>query len=223
MGNRTISFFKYGLGVVAATTLSTSAVAQTTQVTGDIWVDNWMAIYVDGTQVLEDSVSITTERSFNAESFAFNADLPAQVSIIAKDFIEDDSGLEYIGSRRQQMGDGGMIAQFYDAESGQLLAVSDNSWVCLAIHQAPLNANECERSANPIELCESNIQSEPEGWMQANFDDSSWPNAVIQSSQQVSPKGGYRAINWSPEAEFVWTSDLAVDNTILCRFTLEAQ
>ena len=48
---------------------------------------------------------ITTERSFNAETFVFNADYPLQLNFVAKDFKQDDTGLEYIGRRNQQMGD----------------------------------------------------------------------------------------------------------------------
>jgi len=81
----------------------------------DVWADNWFEMRVDGVQVAEDSVPITTERSFNAESFSFEAEPPFVVGLIAKDFIENDTGLEYIGSRRQQMGDGGVILQMRNA------------------------------------------------------------------------------------------------------------
>jgi hypothetical protein len=157
--------------------------------------------------------------SFNAESFSFTTTLPAQISVIAKDFKESDSGLEYIGSRRQQIGDGGFIAQFTDADSNRLLAVTDESWVCKAIHQAPLN-RDCERSSNPDKDCRSRIQDEPENWKDAAFDDSGWPGAVVHSAQAVRPHGGYNRISWHPAAKLIWTEDLEVDNTLLCRLTL---
>ncbi|MEJ6815113.1 MAG: hypothetical protein QNK87_12900 [Octadecabacter sp.] len=40
-----------------------------------------------------------------------------------KDFKENDTGLEYIGTRRQQMGYGGVILQIIDT-AGDLVAVS---------------------------------------------------------------------------------------------------
>ncbi len=95
-----------------------------TTIRGDVWADNWFALYIGEDLILEDSVSITTERSFNAESFTFNVDLPAQLNFIFKDFKENDTGLEYIGANNQQMGDGGFIAQFYDSASNELLAYS---------------------------------------------------------------------------------------------------
>ena len=64
--------------------------------------------------IIEDSTPITTEPSFNAEAFVFNAEYPLQLNFVAKDYKADDTGLEYIGRSNQQMGDGGLIAQFTD-------------------------------------------------------------------------------------------------------------
>lgn len=69
----------------------------------DVWADNWFEMRINGTKVAEDSVPITTERSFNSESFSFDTDRPFSIGLIAKDFKQDDTGLEYIGTRRQQM------------------------------------------------------------------------------------------------------------------------
>ncbi|MEQ9689504.1 MAG: PEBP family protein, partial [Bauldia litoralis] len=52
----------------------------------DVWADNWFAFQVNGETVAEDSVPITTERSFNAESFSFEAERPFTIGLIAKDF-----------------------------------------------------------------------------------------------------------------------------------------
>ncbi|WP_242650992.1 hypothetical protein [Yoonia tamlensis] len=70
---------------------------------------------MNGKIVDQNSVPITTERSFNTESFTFDATAPFTVGLHAMDFKENDSGLEYIGTARQQMGDGGVIAQIRDA------------------------------------------------------------------------------------------------------------
>ena len=83
----------------------------------EVWADNWFATYANGELVGEDSVPITTERSFNAETFSFDAGYPLTIAIEAKDFKETDSGIEYIGLDNQQMGDGGFIAQFTDNPS----------------------------------------------------------------------------------------------------------
>ena len=47
------------------------------------------------------------------------------IAIEAKDFKETDSGIEYIGERNQQMGDGGLIAQIKDVRTGKVVAVTE--------------------------------------------------------------------------------------------------
>lgn len=201
--------------------VSTSPLAQEASQTikAQVWADNWFELYVDGKVVKTDSVPITTERSFNAEVFSFEATLPVQLAVRVMDFKEDDSGFEYIGTHRQQIGDGGFIAEFRDA-SNNLVAATDSSWRCLVIHQAPLNP-ACGKSASPIDACESNILPEPPGWTTASFDDSAWPNAVVHSASAVRPHGGYSNYFWEDEAQLIWGEDLEVDNTILCRRTLD--
>ena len=95
---------------------------------GEVWADNWFAFYLGERLIIEDSTPITTERSFNAETFVFEAEYPLQMNFIARDFKEDDTGLEYIGRRNQQMGDGGLIAQFTDLATGNAIVVTDSRW-----------------------------------------------------------------------------------------------
>lgn len=91
---------------------STQAVAsKSIAFQAEVWADNWFALYVNGMKVGEDSVPITTEKSFNSEKIKFTASYPLTIAVIAKDFTENSSGLEYIGKRNQQIGDGGIILQ----------------------------------------------------------------------------------------------------------------
>ena len=184
----------------------------------DVWADNWFAMYVDGELVGEDSVPITTERSFNQESFSFEATAPYQIAVIAKDFKEDDSGLEYIGEANQQMGDGGLILQVTDA--GALVAATDAAWRCLVIHKAPLDTS-CEDDTNPSEMCTAQIDDEPEGWKTADYDDSAWDLATEYSENDVGAKDGYNDVKWDSAAKLIWTSSLTQDNTLLCRWTVD--
>ena len=132
---------KYSIPTLTLLAFLPSALAAET-FSADVWADNWFEMRINGAQVAEDSVPITTERSFNAESFTLNAERPFVIGLVAKDFKENDTGLEYIGTRRQQMGDGGLILQIKDAAGG-LVAVSDENWSCLVIHTAPLDKS-CE-------------------------------------------------------------------------------
>lgn len=192
------------------------------KVKGEVWADNWFAFYLGDRIVQEDSVAITTERSFNSETFIFEAVYPMNLNFIVKDFKENDSGLEYIGTTRQQMGDGGFIAQFTNVDTGELIAVTDASWVCTVIHEAPLDKS-CEQEPNPVAgqmPCGFTSLEEPVNWKSASFDDSSWSNATVYTESQVSPKDGYDQISWDSSAQLIWGADLETNNTLLCRLTI---
>jgi hypothetical protein len=174
--------------------------------------------------IKEDSVAITTERSFNSEVFSFAATYPVHINVILKDYIQDDTGLEYIGTDRQQIGDGGFIAQFTDAATGRSIAVTDSSWRCVPTHSAPLDA-ACAAQAQPIAgkgACTNTITAEPNGWKSPSYDDATWPAATIYTAREVGPKEGYDAISWDTRAAFIWGPDLKTNNTVLCRVTIHA-
>jgi len=187
-----------------------------------VWADNWMAVYVDGELVGEDSVSITTERSFNAEEFTFEATYPFVLGIQAKDFMETESGIEYIGEANQQMGDGGLIAQVTDVASGEVVAVTDASTTAFITQRAPLNP-ACERSADPDSECESETNDVSTDWAAADFDDSDWSNATEWNAAAVSPKDGYDEIDWDSAAQLIWGTDLEIDNIIVFRMDVTNQ
>jgi hypothetical protein len=193
-----------------------------TKVIGEIWVDNWFSLTVNGEPLIEDSVAYNTERSFNAERVTFAANLPITLAFEVRDFKENDTGLEYIGTDRQQMGDGGMIAQFRDAATSKILAATDKAMRCLVVHRAPLD-RACADEANPVAgqgVCNFSETAFPDNWMASDFDDSSWPAAVEHSAADVSPKDGYDEITWDQSAKLVWSEDLVQDNTLLCRMTI---
>ena len=189
---------------------------------GEVWADNWFAFYSGSSLIIEDSVPVTTERSFNAEAFIFKADYPLSINFVIKDFKENDTGLEYIGSLRQQMGDGGFIAQFTDIKTGGIIAVTNSDWKCKVIHEAPLDRS-CVNESNPQPgkvPCEYADLEEPRNWKENNFDDSDWNNATTHSETSVRPKDGYDQIIWHSNASLIWTENLVTHNTILCRIQI---
>ena len=192
-----------------------------TQITGEVWVDNWFKLWANGAELIEDSVPITTERSFNAERFTFNADLPLTLAFEFRDFMENATGLEYIGTRKQQMGDGGAIAQFTGTD-GVVLATSHSGWKCLVVQHAPIETS-CENAGAPAVdqgECAQRRSAYPDGWTAPGFDDSAWPDAVEHSERTVSPKDGYDRISWDRSARLIWGADLERDNILLCRVTI---
>ncbi len=198
---------------------SSSQSGESSTFVAEVWADNWFALYANGELVGEDSVSITTERSFNAETITFEATYPLTLGIEAKDFKETDSGIEYIGENNQQMGDGGLIAQITDTTTGQVVAATSADWSAMVIHRAPINT-ECEKDADPDATCEFEIIDTPSAWADSDFDDSGWVTATVWSQNDVDPKDGYDEITWDPTAQLIWGSDLEVDNTILLRVTV---
>jgi hypothetical protein len=187
----------------------------------EVWADNWFAFSLGEKAVFEDSVSITTERSFNKEVFGFDGDFPLVLNFVVKDYKADDSGLEYIGTSRQQMGDGGFIAQIKDTTTGKYVAVTNSSWKCLVIHRAPLDTG-CEKSGQPGRDCTARIDPEPAAWRSPSFDTSEWPAAVEYAAEAVDPKMGYSEVRWSEVSKLIWSSSLKQDNTVLCRVVVAA-
>lgn len=186
----------------------------------EVWADNWFALYINGVLVGQDSVSITTEKSFNSEKISYSASYPFVIGMITKDFIQNDTGLEYIGSSRQQIGDGGFIAQFTNTSTGKVVAYTSSAWRGYVIHQAPLNVS-CEKSKTPTTECQSKIQAEPSGWSQKTFDDSKWSLASVYTKEAIGVKDGYNQITWSSQSQLIWSSDLKIDNTVLWRYAIK--
>ena len=187
--------------------------------TAEVWADNWFALHVNGKLVGEDSVPITTERSFNAETITFEATYPLTIAVEANDFKETDSGIEYIGASNQQMGDGGLIIQVTDDATGNAV-FSNAEWKSLVIHRAPLD-KACEKDVDPDATCEFEIVEAPAAWTTADFDDSSWPTATVWTEADVNPKDGYGEITWYESASLIWGTDLETDNTVLFRMSTD--
>lgn len=186
----------------------------------DVWADNWFALYVGETLVGDDRASITTERSFNAETIFFDANGPMVLNLVAKDFEENDTGLDYIGKPNQQVGDGGVILQVTDTQTGKGVAVTDARTRCLVIHRAPLRPACASMKGPTVADCGATITEEPAGLKAPTFDATSWPEAVAYSEAEVGVKDGYLGIRWDSAAKLFWSSDLKLDNTILCRVPL---
>jgi hypothetical protein len=193
---------------------STASASGAKTFVAEVWADNWFELYVNGKRVGGDSVPFSTERSFNSERFTFTASYPMRLGVIAKDYVADASGLEYIGTSRQQIGDGGIIFQIRSVETGDIVATSNATWRIFVINRAPLNP-QCATSSTPSTSCNSMTSKSPKGWNTSQFDSNSWAKASIFSPEQVGVKEGYFDISWSPKAKLIWSEDLRLDNTIL--------
>ncbi|MEY4743925.1 MAG: hypothetical protein RIR34_1264 [Actinomycetota bacterium] len=194
------------------------AVAATplTSFTADVWADNWFALYVNGVKVAEDPVPITTTKSFNKVSATFKAKYPLTIAIQAKDYTENQSGLEYIGTPQQQIGDAGLIAQIHESVSGKLVAATSDTWKSFVTFKAPLDAS-CAKSLQPTIDCKSMVVQPPAKWNSTTYSDSKWPKASVYTQAEVGVKDGYNEVTWDPRAKLIWSDSLTLDNTVLFR------
>lgn len=145
------------------------------------------------------------------------------------DYLNGDTGLEYINNvgGTQQVGDGGFIMQVTDTASNRVVAVSDNKLRCLVTHHAPANPTNTRcLSSNPTTASDScglpTKVAEPSNWTQMGFDTSAWISPIYYTAQQVGVKLDYYTIAWDASAKLIWSSDLKLDNWLLCKVTVTA-
>jgi phosphatidylethanolamine-binding protein (PEBP) family uncharacterized protein len=219
-----VRFFKAVLAAllgVSAIGIPAQAAAPKVSFVADVWADNWFQLYVNGVKVAEDPVPITTTKSFNKVTVTFTASYPLSVAILAKDYIENNSGLEYIGTPQQQIGDAGLVAQIHERVSGKLAAYTNSTWRRYVINKAPLNP-ECVSSSQPLADCKSSILATPSKWFATSLSTSSWKTAKEYSQQEVGVKDGYLLVKWDPKAKLIWSDSLTQDNTVIFRATFKS-
>ena len=211
--------------IALATTLpqysATAVTSKSISFTAEVWADNWFALFVNGKKVGEDSVSINTQKSFNSETIKFVASYPLTIGVIAKDYVQSQSGLEYLGTPNQQIGDGGLIFQIKESATKKVVAVSDGSWKTFVQNIAPLNS-DCEKSSNPDLECKFKNNAIASNWASITYKDTSWGSATLFSAAEVGPKDGYFNISWNSSAKFIWGDNLKLDNVIYFRKKIAA-
>ena len=205
----------------SASNLPSIAAVKVYPFTAEIWADNWFALYVNGKKVGEDSTAFATERSFNSDVISFKASYPLTIGIIARDYVENASGLEYIGKPNQQIGDGGIIAQIRQTDTNQIVGATNKTWKVFVTNKAPLN-EDCVKSSAPLQDCKAQSTKAPTSWYSTTYKDATWKPATEFTPAAVGVKDGYFNFSWSPQSSLIWSSDLRLDNTILLRTKLLA-
>lgn len=195
---------------------SSSAVTSMVAFQAEVWVDNWFSLYINGKKVGEDSVAYNTEKSFNSTLIKFSAAYPFEVGVLARDFMENESGLEYIGKSNQQIGDAGFIMQIREVKSGKIVASTNSQWKSLVIQKAPLNTS-CSNSSQPLIDCKNATIAIPTSWSSKSYKDSSWKSSTEFTEAAVGVKDGYSDYKWNSASKLIWSSDLKLDNTVLFR------
>lgn len=191
----------------ATTTTVTAATGSSDAraVTGWIYADNWFQLYVNGDLAATDP---TPFKPFEVVPVSFTATLPMTIAIIAKDYADPVTGLEYDNTK---VGDGGLIVHLSNG------TVSSTAWKAKVIERGPLNLNDC--LAAPSRCVVEKIGA-PTNWTMPGFDDSGWGSASQHTRDDVQPHADdFDRYDWTG-SQFIWGPDLLVDNTVLFRTTI---
>ncbi len=204
-----------------------------------IFGDNYFEFYVNGKLLAVDPVTFTP---FNANVIRFKATRPMTVAVKMVDWEEHlGIGAEVSGSRTYHAGDGGLVMHIKDME-GNTVSITDESWKAETFYTAPLSdlsclnvtANSRDSSGCSYTAVEDgSILSAahwdvPNNWASPDFDASHWPNAHLFTNETVvvHNKRGYTNFtdlfdDPSADAQFIWSSNLILDNLVLIRTTIE--
>lgn len=201
--------------------------------------DNYSEVYANGVLIATDPVTFTP---FNSYVARFKATRPVTLGIMAVDW-EENPGLGTEASRGtdHHPGDGGLVGVVKD-ESGQTVAITDQSWRAQTFYTAPLADRSCliqVGSTRDSSACSTRNLPDgdalsaahwpvPTNWNTSEFDDSAWPQAVLFSNADFgadrrSSYTNFRDIFEDPEndADFIWSSNLILDNLVLMRTVIE--
>lgn len=161
-----------------------------------IYADNWFKLYLNGNLVAVDSISFIPH---NVISVDILPEYPITIAVMAKDNADPVTGLEYNDTN---LGDGGFILKFGDG------TLTDATWKAESFFHGPIDRD----MQNP----RTKHTAIPEDWFEIDFDDSAWANAVEHTEESVGPKDPFYENDFAG-AKWIWTEDLALDNTVLFR------
>ncbi|PWJ57366.1 hypothetical protein CLV98_10773 [Dyadobacter jejuensis] len=196
-------------------------------ITGYIYGDNYYELYVNGTLVGVDAVPFTP---FNSSFVKFKAKRPIQYALKVVDWEENlGIGTEANLGNAIYPGDGGFIASFSDG------TVTGPNWKAQTFYIAPLADAGCVVESGNERLSSDCVDSPPTAaeayalhwevpstWYGTSFDDTTWPAAHVFSEATVSPKVAFtRFADQFAGAQFIWSSNLILDNLVLLRYTAE--
>ena len=208
-------------------------------ITAYVFADNYFDMYVNGVAVGKDPVPFT---QFNSNIVRFKATKPFTVAMHLVDWEENlGLGSENNRGKSYHAGDGGMVAVFKDA-SGATIGTTGPEWKAQTFYTAPLKTTDClveKGSLRDSSAC--NMDGSDDGtsfygyhwtldkdWMKADFDDSSWQAATTFTNDEIGVKNKDAYMNFTSifddkanDAEFIWSSNVVLDNSVIVRHTFK--
>jgi len=163
----------------------------------NVYADNWFKLYINGKLIATDSIEFMPH---NVVSVDVLPEFPMTISVMARDNADAITGKEY---EHVMIGDGGFILKLGDD------VVSDDTWKAKCFFFGPMEGEDPVVKHIPI----------PDDWMSVEFDHSKWDSVTVYEEAAVRPPQVFRDYDFKG-AEFVWTSDLDLHNTIIFRATI---
>lgn len=198
-------------------------------ITGYILCDNYSELYINGQLIGTDPVPFTP---FNSVIARFKVKNPYTIAIKAVDWEElPGLGSENNNGNPYHAGDGGIIAIFSDG------TVTDTSWKAQVYYISPITSPDSvqiksdntrytfqtPRNITCGDSCYAVHYPIPTNWMNPGFNDADWPKAVVYAPSTVGvnfPAWTNFTSFWGKN-QFIWTSNLVVDNLVLFRKQVE--
>lgn len=208
-------------------------------ITAYVFADNYFEMYVNGVAVGKDAVPFT---EFNSSIVRFRVSSPYTIAMKLVDWEENlGLGSESSGGSAFHPGDGGMVAVFKN-ESNEVVAITGNDWKAQTFYTAPISDLSCPTesgTARNTDSCSTADVSDGSSfyglhwaidadWETQGFDDSSWPSATTYTNNQIGVNNKPSYTNFTEifddntnDAEFIWSTNVVLDNLVLVRYTVQ--
>ncbi|MFB9053645.1 hypothetical protein ACFFVB_11220 [Formosa undariae] len=207
--------------------------------TAFIFADNYFEMYVNGIPVGKDKVPFT---QFNSSIVKFKVEKPFTIAMKLVDWEEHlGVGSEANRGKAFHAGDGGMVAVVKD-EQNKVVATTNENWKAQTFYTAPIKDLNCVSEVGNYrysENCDTDGGQDgtsfyalhwelPNGWMDADYDDSNWPNATTFTNETIGVDNKPSYTNFTSlfddsahDAEFIWSTNVILDNEVLVRHTVK--
>ncbi|WP_071341696.1 hypothetical protein [Maribacter sp. 1_2014MBL_MicDiv] len=207
--------------------------------TAYIFADNYFEMYVNGKPVGKDKVPFT---QFNSSVIKFKAHRPFTIAMKLVDWEEYlGIGCEENRGKPFHAGDGGMVAVIKNKKE-ETIAITNKDWKAQTFYTAPIIDLNCiseDGAYRYSKNCDTNGGKDgskfyalhwqiPEGWMHTNFDDSNWQDASTYTNETIGVDNKPSYTNFTTlfddpnkDAQFIWTTNVILDNEVLVRHTVE--
>lgn len=170
-------------------------------VKANMYADNWFMLYINGELVAVDSIKFIPH---NVISVDILPRYPMTIAVMAKDNADPKTGMEYANT---QIGDAGFILKFSDGTA------TNGRWKAKTFSWGPVDRDTKNPRVENLPI--------PADWYTVDFDDSSWDQAKEYTEQQVGPKPPFFDHDFTG-ANFIWTGDIELDNTVLIRYVVKS-